>query len=70
VLELDGEQVAVYKDSAGHVTRLSPLCPHQGCAVQWNASSSTWVCPCHGSRFEPEGARISGPAEKGLDKVG
>jgi Rieske Fe-S protein len=69
VIELDGEQVAVYKDSSGQVIRLSPLCPHQGCTVQWDASSSIWACPCHNSRFEPDGTRISGPAGEGLQKL-
>lgn len=69
VLELDGEKVAVYKASDGQMTRLSPLCPHQGCTVQWNASSNRWVCPCHNSIFEPDGTLISGPAGEGLKRV-
>jgi Rieske Fe-S protein len=66
VMELDGEEVAVYKDEEGDVVKLSPVCPHQGCTVGWNASEDTWDCPCHASRFEPDGSYISGPANEDL----
>ncbi len=69
VLEIDGTQVAVYKDPNGQIVKLSPLCPHAGCSVQWNAANSTWDCPCHRSVFAPDGTRISGPASEGLKKL-
>ena len=39
-----------------------PRCPHMGCALQWNDQENTWDCPCHGSRFAPNGKRLDGPA--------
>lgn len=41
-------------------------CPHMGCALKWNAQEHTWDCPCHGSRFEQDGAIIDNPARRGL----
>ena len=64
-----GEEVAVYKDDDGEVTKLSPLCPHRGCVVQWNESEGVWDCPCHASRFAADGALVRGPATQGLKKV-
>lgn len=55
-------QVAVYKDDAGEVTRMSGLCPHLGCLLQWNPEDKEWNCPCHGSCFDKQGANICGPA--------
>jgi glycine/D-amino acid oxidase-like deaminating enzyme/nitrite reductase/ring-hydroxylating ferredoxin subunit len=68
ILELDGEQVAVWRSPDGIVTRLSPICTHMGCRVEWNTAERTWDCPCHGSRFKPTGQVLSGPAETPLEK--
>ena len=66
VLDLDGQKVAVSRDARGGVTRKSAVCTHMGCLVDWNDAERTWDCPCHGSRFKPDGAVISGPAESPL----
>lgn len=67
ILRLDGKKVAVYRDAAGQVTMLSPVCTHMGCIVAWNAAEKTWDCPCHGSRFHRTGEVSAGPAEEGLE---
>lgn len=66
ILKLDGEKVAAYRDSDGKVTLRSPVCTHLGCIVRWNNADKTWDCPCHGSRFYPDGRVFSGPAETPL----
>jgi Rieske Fe-S protein len=35
---------------------LSGACTHMGCLVAWNASASTFDCPCHGGRFLADGS--------------
>ena len=69
VIELKGQKVAVYRDARGHVTKRSAMCTHMGCVVGWNEAERTWDCPCHGSRFKPDGSVISGPAEAPLAKI-
>jgi len=66
VLKVKGRRTAVYRDDAGEVHTMSPVCPHLGCIVDWNGSEKTWDCPCHGSRFTGCGQVIGGPAEKDL----
>ncbi|MGH8023657.1 MAG: Rieske 2Fe-2S domain-containing protein [Limisphaerales bacterium] len=66
ILKLDGKKVAAYRDSDGKVTLRSPVCTHLGCIVRWNNADKTWDCPCHGSRFYPDGRVFSGPAESPL----
>jgi ubiquinol-cytochrome c reductase iron-sulfur subunit len=48
---------------------LSPICTHQGCAVDWRADRSLFVCPCHGGTFDAEGHRIAGPPQDPLAAV-
>lgn len=43
-------------------------CPHMGCALKWNSAEHSWDCPCHGSRFTPDGALLDEPANK--DSIG
>ena len=69
VIERNGQKVAAYRDEAGRVFLRSATCTHMGCLVGWNETERTWDCPCHGSRFRPDGNVISGPAESPLAKV-
>jgi glycine/D-amino acid oxidase-like deaminating enzyme/nitrite reductase/ring-hydroxylating ferredoxin subunit len=59
---IGGERLAVYRDDAGALQALSPICTHLGCHVKFNPSEKTWDCPCHGSRFATDGSVIDGPA--------
>ena len=63
-------RVACYRDAEGSLHRMSATCPHMGCIVHWNADAVTWDCPCHGSRFDPHGAVINGPANSDLPPAG
>jgi glycine/D-amino acid oxidase-like deaminating enzyme/nitrite reductase/ring-hydroxylating ferredoxin subunit len=67
IVRAGGKKVAAYRDEEGKVTSLSPVCTHLGCIVHWNAAEKTWDCPCHGSRFGPNGEPIGGPAESPLE---
>ena len=48
---------------------VSAICPHEGCEVLWNSQRNQFSCPCHESYFAADGARISGPAPRGLDPL-
>ena len=63
------KKLAVYRDSEGKSHTCSAVCPHLGCIVDWNHVESTWDCPCHGSRFNPSGTVLNGPANRGLEPV-
>src|SRR5262249_3184038 len=55
-------KVAVYRDEDGVAHEISARCTHMGCVVHWNPAEKSWDCPCHGSRFTPEGGVLNGPA--------
>jgi Rieske Fe-S protein len=59
-------KLAVYRDDAGRLHERSAVCTHLGCIVSWNSSERTWDCPCHGSRFDPCGRVLNGPANQDL----
>ncbi|WP_425401130.1 Rieske 2Fe-2S domain-containing protein [Aeoliella sp.] len=67
--EHDGKKVAAYRDGNGQLHLRSPVCTHLGCFVQWNNAENSWDCPCHGSRFGPEGEILQGPALTPLSRV-
>jgi glycine/D-amino acid oxidase-like deaminating enzyme/nitrite reductase/ring-hydroxylating ferredoxin subunit len=67
VVRVDGETYAVCRDAQGALCSVSPLCTHMGCHVRWNRAERSWDCPCHGSRFAPDGTVIQGPAVRDLD---
>ncbi len=58
-----GRSVALFRDEAG-VYAISTICTHLGCIVK--AGEGGFECPCHGSRFGPDGAVVKGPAPTAL----
>jgi Rieske Fe-S protein len=62
IVALNGHKYAVYRAPDGELHSLSPVCTHLGCDVRWNRAEASWDCPCHGSRFAPDGKVLNGPA--------
>jgi nitrite reductase/ring-hydroxylating ferredoxin subunit len=58
-----GRNVAVYRDGGG-IYAISLTCTHLGCIVKTAADG--FLCPCHGSKYAPDGAVTRGPAPKSL----
>ncbi|MBC7894344.1 MAG: FAD-dependent oxidoreductase [Cytophagaceae bacterium] len=69
VIVVEGRRVACSRTDNGELIVLEAECTHMGCVVRWNVGEQTWDCPCHGSRFAPDGAVIGGPAETPLQRV-
>lgn len=45
---------------------LSAVCTHLGCLTTWQPEINMITCPCHGSKFNRDGAVAEGPAPKPL----
>lgn len=69
VVEKDKTKIAVYRDETGKLTLVSAVCTHMKCIVNWNNAEKTWDCPCHGSRFKPDGTILEGPVFHPLQKI-
>jgi cytochrome b6-f complex iron-sulfur subunit len=62
---LEDQQVYVVRTETGFYA-VSAVCTHLGCITQWKPESGLIACPCHGSKFRPDGTKIEGPAPRPL----
>ena len=60
-----GQDFLLFSTAKGP-TAVSRTCTHLGCRVNYQQDKEYIECPCHQSRFTPDGTRIAGPAEKNL----
>jgi Rieske Fe-S protein len=50
----------------GKIIAASAICTHRSCTLKFVENEIR--CPCHGSRFSPQGAVVKGPAAQGLKR--
>jgi Rieske Fe-S protein len=68
VVGTSADRRGVYRDEDGSLHAVSLRCTHMGCLVRFNSAERSWDCPCHGSRFDVDGAVLEGPAVDPLDR--
>ena len=51
----------VFRAKDGTLHAVSLRCTHLGCLLRFNGAERSWDCPCHGSRFDIDGAVLEGP---------
>jgi nitrite reductase/ring-hydroxylating ferredoxin subunit len=68
IVRRGSEKLGVHRDEEGRLHAVSPVCTHLWCQVAWNPAERSWDCPCHGSRFGPDGRVIEGPAVRPLER--
>jgi cytochrome b6-f complex iron-sulfur subunit len=54
----------------GRLFALEARCTHLGCTPRWTPERGVFLCPCHGSRYTPEGVVLNGPAVRPLSRFG
>ena len=62
---LQDQQVYIVRMPEGFYA-VSAVCTHLGCITQWKPDADQIACPCHGSKFKPDGTKIEGPAPRPL----
>lgn len=62
---LPEQQVYIVRTDRGFYA-VSAVCTHLGCITQWKPELNQIACPCHGSKFQPDGTKIEGPAPRPL----
>ena len=55
----------IARTSESTFTAVDAVCTHEGCTIT-GADGDTYVCPCHGSRYNRSGKVLAGPASASL----
>lgn len=75
VAELDADgvitdkvnDVLVFRNpDTNEIAAVNSRCTHQGCSVEWESDLKIFACPCHGSKFAPDGSVTTPPAQQPL----
>ena len=61
-------KTGVFRADDGTLHAVSLRCTHLGCLLRFNGAERSWDCPCHGSRFDVDGAVLEGPATSPLER--
>jgi cytochrome b6-f complex iron-sulfur subunit len=56
-----------YATQQAGLKALYKICVHLGCIYKWVPTNNRFECPCHGSKYLPNGVRVGGPARRNLD---
>ena len=57
------------RTSESAFSAVEAVCTHEGCTIN-GADGATYVCPCHGSRYNRNGQVLQGPARAALRQYG
>jgi len=66
---LNGEPTYLITDNSGLDVKnyaINSICTHLGCVVPWISAENKFICPCHGSQYDADGAVVRGPAPLSL----
>ncbi len=63
---LDPQNAIFVVNSPQGFYALQATCTHLGCLTAWKPELGIIACPCHGSKFNRDGTKITGPAPKPL----
>jgi nitrite reductase/ring-hydroxylating ferredoxin subunit len=67
-VNVDGKVGMILVRAAGKVYAFSMSCPHERAAVKWVAKDHRFACTKHDSKYQADGAYISGRSTRSLDR--
>ena len=67
IVKVNNKKIGVFKTETGELLAVKPKCSHLGCELNFNNIDKVWECPCHGSKFKPDGTAIEVPGVKNLN---
>ena len=65
-----GHPAWLIRSGSSQYDAFSAVCTHAGCTVDYDASSTQFVCPCHGGTYSAEdGHVLGGPPPSPLTRI-
>lgn len=64
-----GSAAVLVRKRGGELVAFSAVCTHLGCIVQWEKDKQGFLCPCHAGHYSADGAVLSGPPPKPLNRI-
>jgi thiosulfate dehydrogenase [quinone] large subunit len=65
-----GQPAWVVQPTSGTFVAFSAVCTHAGCPVQYDQSTTQFVCPCHGGVYDARtGQVLQGPPPRPLPRI-
>lgn len=65
LLQTNAGDFLVAHSAQGSFSAMTAICTHEACTIT-GFESQTFVCPCHGSRYNTSGIVLTGPAVSSL----
>ena len=67
-VNIDGDNDVILVRNANHVYAFALSCPHENTALRWRRQDQRFQCPRHESKYQPDGAFLSGRATRNMDR--
>lgn len=68
IFPFDGRPALLILTANGKYHAISAVCTHLGCTVQYRPDLREVWCPCHNGKYTVNGANISGPPPRPLQR--
>lgn len=65
---IDQDNDVILVRNANRVYAFALSCPHENTALRWRQQDQRFQCPRHESKYQPDGAFLSGRATRNMDR--
>ncbi len=65
---IEHQNVIIIRTGTTTYSALSNVCTHRGCTVEYDVTTTSVFCPCHGGTFDVNGNVTGGPPPSALIK--
>ena len=67
-VNIDQDNDVILVRNANRIYAFALSCPHENTALRWRRQDQRFQCPRHESKYQPDGAFLSGRATRNMDR--